>query len=163
MRIDDENSNINLIESLKKENKSLNDQNNELNHNLIILKDRYSIMVKAIVILSIVCLLSLSILVICGYNYTKDFAEQKLKISDQQKITEDQQSKLDDNTREIQDKKDEVSRLQRELDEQIDKVNELNNKVNHQVDLIKRQKRALDNLRNKSSDEVPREEEYEVM
>lgn len=161
MRIDDESSNFNLKESLKKENKSLNDQNNELNRKIIILQDRYSNMVKAIVILSIVCLLSLSILVICGYNYTKDFAEQKLKIRDQQKIAEDQQSKLDDNTREIQDKKDEVSRLQRELDEQIDKVNELNNKVNDQVDLIKRQKRALDNLRNKSGEEAPSEVQYE--
>lgn len=152
MRIDEENSNINIIESLKKDNKSLNDTNNELNRKIIILQDRYSNMVKAIVILSIVCLLSLSILVICGYNYTKDYAEQKLKITDQEKVAQDQQSKLNDNNREIQDKKDEVSRLKRELDEQIDKVNELNNKVNDQVDLIQKQKRALDNLRNKSDD-----------
>ena len=161
MRIEEDSTNLIIIENLKNDNESLTKENKELSKKVLILKDRNSNMSKAVVTLSIILFIALVVLIICGYNYTKDLAEQKLQFDDQKKIADDQKNMLDDNAREIRDKSDELSQLKSQVEEQFEAIKELKEKISDQKETIEEQKKTIDEFTNNQNSNT-NQDFYEV-
>lgn len=144
MRIDEEGQ---IIESLKKENNNLEQQNSKLDSECLFYKDKCAALSKAVIALSIISFIAIVFIIISHMHFTQSSIDSDNRISESQKLAEDAKTKLDDTSKEMENKENELTNMQFQFEDKIKDVENLTQKIEEMKQIIADKDKAIEELR----------------